>query len=128
MREQTSVALALVRALAADPEALSELREALKIGPARDGLPLAYTVVALAEATGVTPRVVRGAIARGELRAVRRGTGARSPYLIAHDDADAWIHSSTTHRACTPVRPRVTSHRVGPLSTAIADLSKENRH
>jgi excisionase family DNA binding protein len=83
----SQIALALVEAL--DDRALDALADALapRLGastaPAR---PVAYTVATLAEELGLSPRVIRGAIQRGELQGVKRGR----TYLIARDAVDAW--------------------------------------
>lgn len=72
---QIPLAEVIVNALADDPVCLEKLRELL--GATQDdtalGAPPAYTVAGLAQALGVTCRVVRNAIARGELPAVKRG-------------------------------------------------------
>ena len=47
-----------------------------------------YTVASLAEALGVSAKVVRGAIARGELDAVKRG----GRWIIPAEAVDAWAH------------------------------------
>jgi hypothetical protein len=59
----------LLSQIASDPDALAALRQLVTEGnnwPAP-----AYTVATLAAALGVTERVVRNAIARGELSAVK---------------------------------------------------------
>ena len=63
----------IVNALADDPACLEQLRELL--GPAQDNTalsaPPAYTVAGLAQALGVTCRVVRNAIARASSATTR---------------------------------------------------------
>jgi hypothetical protein len=80
--------------------------------------PIAYTVDGLAHALGVSAKVVRGAIHRGDLQPARRA----GRYLITADAARAWAtpvgpaSRRTKHRACAPtahggrcVRPSQTS-------------------
>ena len=57
--------------IASDPDALAALRQLVGAGP-DPGAP-AYTVATLSTALDVSERVVRNAIARGELCAVKRG-------------------------------------------------------
>jgi excisionase family DNA binding protein len=79
--------LALIAALVADPPAAQQLRELLDVEqrePA-EARP-AYTVDALADAIGVTAKVVRNAIARGELAAVKRG----GRWIVSADAVDDW--------------------------------------
>ena len=96
-------ARAIVTALAADPEALDHLR---RLGVEthgrgnQEGTSAAYTVVGLAHALGVTARVVRNAIARGELPAVKRG----GRWYMAADAVAAWTHEEPSARAA-PRRP-----------------------
>ena len=75
------LAAALVEALAADPAAVSRLRELVAIDSPRPMAPepVIYTVASLAAVLQVSARVVRGAIARGELHAAKRG----GRYLIS---------------------------------------------
>lgn len=88
----------IVNALADDPACLEQLRELL--GPAQDNTalsaPPAYTVAGLAQALGVTCRVVRNAIARGELPAVKRG----GRWYVAAESVAAW----TTAETALPLR------------------------
>jgi|tagenome__1003787_1003787.scaffolds.fasta_scaffold20852173_2 excisionase family DNA binding protein len=79
--------LALHAALLADPPAAQQLRELLAVEPREpaEARP-AYTVDALAEAIGVTAKVVRNAIARGELAAVKRG----GRWIVSADAVEEW--------------------------------------
>jgi hypothetical protein len=70
-RESALVA-ALIELLAASPAAMAQLVELLESQrPAAQPAMPAYTVASLAAALGVSPKAVRGAIARGELAAVK---------------------------------------------------------
>ena len=73
--QQQALAAALVELLASSPLAVARLRELLETD--RSGTPhleaSAYTVASLAATLGVSARVIRGAIARGELDAAKRG-------------------------------------------------------
>lgn len=111
-----SLARDLVDAIRADPAALAELRAALDVQPA--DLAPAYTVARLAQLVGVTPRAVRGAIARGELHARREGAGTRTRYLIARTDAEAWATPTDPERPRRPRSPRPAA-RTGGLAAAI---------
>src|SRR5262245_26984207 len=104
-----SLAGDIVRALREDPEALAQLREALGAGEAdrsqvRDLRP-AYTVATLAAEIGRTERSIRGAIARGELEAVKRGRG----YTVPADAVAAWAAAGPRANTNSPrptARPR----------------------
>jgi excisionase family DNA binding protein len=103
--------------IASDPDALAALRQL--VGAGTDRATPAYTVATLAAALKVTERVVRNAIARGELRAVKRG----ARWYIATDAVDAWTHpaadvSRTTRRF---VRDR------SPLATTFAQIDERSR-
>src|SRR3954469_21276711 len=85
-----------------DPDALARLRAVVlpdAIEPAPPA-PVAYTIASLAADLGVSEKVVRGAIHRGELPAQRRGRR----YLIGPDAARAWA------------RPDVATSRPGRAS------------
>ena len=108
----------IVNALAEDQDALARLGELLGSHPDDAGalLPPAYTVAGLAQALGVTCRVVRNAIARGELAAVKRG----GRWIVAADAVAAWT------QAPTPVPPRrrppASRTRRRPLRETLARL------
>ena len=95
-----SLALQMVREIAKDPDALEFLRKltstesVASTRPAADRR-LAYSVKSLSEQTGVSPKSIRGAIHRGELQAIRRGS-IRGPFLIADKHAHAWLSSRAT--------------------------------
>jgi excisionase family DNA binding protein len=103
----------LLSRIASDPEALAVLRRLVDADTDR-AVP-AYTVATLAAALGVTERVVRNAIARGELHAVKRG----ARWLIATDAVDAWTRDGDDcHDG--PVESYATvahSQRASPRST-----------
>lgn len=80
----------VVAALAGDPLLLAKLRDLLGV-PASPppAVPPAYTVASLAKVLGVSERVVRNAIARGELPAARRG----ARYVIAAEAIERWAQA-----------------------------------
>lgn len=108
----------IVNALADDPACLEKLRELL--GPAQDdaalGAPPAYTVAGLAQALGVTCRVVRNAIARGELPAVKRG----GRWYVATEAVAAWTNAETVLPLRRPRSARSAARR--PLRDTLARL------
>jgi len=77
----------VIAALAGDPLLLAQLRDLLGV-PASPppAAPPAYTVASFAKALGVSERVVRNAIDRGELPAARRG----ARYVIATEAIERW--------------------------------------
>ena len=99
----SDLARALLDELAGDPVALERLRElvAAELPPAAAPAP-AYTVATLAAELGRSERSIRGAIARGELEAVKRGRG----YVIGADAVAAW--------ATTPASPTGRPRRPPP--------------
>jgi excisionase family DNA binding protein len=99
--------------IASDPEALAALRQL--VGAGTDRTPPAYTVATLASALDVTERVVRNAIARGELRAVKRGTR----WYIATDAVDAWTHPAADLSRTT----RRFARNCSPLATTFAQIA-----
>ncbi|QEC46174.1 helix-turn-helix domain-containing protein [Baekduia soli] len=123
--DPATLALALVDAL--DDRALDALAERLasrlvgRIPRARHDERPAYTVAALAESLGLSPKAVRNAIGRGELRARKRG----ARWLITTDAVAKWLEVSPA-----PAPPRGTSdgprpHRrrsraIGPMTRALA--------
>jgi excisionase family DNA binding protein len=103
----SDLARALLDELADDPVALARLRELVGVAaPDRDHGAAAYTSRTLAAELGRTERSIRAAIARGELRAVKRGRG----YLIAADAIADWSRASdrgapigrSSQRRCSP--------------------------
>jgi excisionase family DNA binding protein len=104
----------LVEAVAADPVATTRLRELVAPPPPADPRPIAFTVASLAEALHVSARVVRGAIVRGELAAVKRG----GRYIIAASAVDDWVNAAADRRRS------VNGRRHGPLRAAIALLDE----
>ena len=104
----------LLEAVAVDPVALARLRELVGPPPPADPRPIAFTVASLAEALHVSARVVRGAIARGELAAVKRG----GRYVIAAAAVDDWANAADDGRRAARGR------RHGPLRSAIALLEE----
>ena len=114
------LAAALVEALAADPAAVSRLRELVALDSPRAAAPepVIYTVASLAAVLQVSARVVRGAIARGELRAAKRG----GRYLISARAVDDWVAAGPDERGSGDRgRTRATQSR-GPLGAALDAL------
>jgi excisionase family DNA binding protein len=107
----------LLSQIASDPEALAALRQLVGAGTGRTAP--AYTVATLATTLGVTERVVRNAIGRGELRAVKRG----ARWYIATDVVEAW-----THPAADVSRPRRRfAQDRSPLATSFAQIDDRPR-
>ena len=114
---------ALLAALLADPESLRLLGTALTAVAETepDTRPAAYTVEGLAAMIAVSPRVVRNAITRGELRAVKRG----GRWLIAPDAVDAWTHDAETTPNVRIARRRgAPERRRQPLRDALTRLER----
>jgi excisionase family DNA binding protein len=112
------LASALVEALAADPAAISRLRElvALDAHPVAPE-PVIYTVASLAAVLDVSERVVRGAIARGELQAAKRG----GRYLITAGAVREWAAVEPGGNSEHPARAQLRRAH-GPLRTALDTL------
>ena len=79
-----------------------------------------YTVASLAEALDVSAKVVRGAITRGELDAVKRG----GRWIIPAEAVDAWAHPPAVAAVGRVRQSRTKSSR--PLGSAIALLPGAN--
>jgi excisionase family DNA binding protein len=89
--EQHALAQALVEVLASSPPAVARLRELLET-EASNSLHLeapAYTVASLALTLGVSARVIRSAISRGELDATKRG----GRWIIAASAVRRWAEA-----------------------------------
>lgn len=126
MNSEVQLARALVAAL--DDAALDVLARRLApylASPAaaeRAESPIAYTVDTLARELGLSPRAIRGAIERGELAAVKRG----SRWLIGADAVTVWIQPAPTSAAVVApprARQRAPSHRTltGVVQSLTAD-------
>ena len=85
-----ALAAALIELLASSPSAMQRLVDLLEDRGLIHTEPTTpvYTVASLAEAVGISAKVVRGAIARGELDAVKRG----GRWIIPAEAVDAWAH------------------------------------
>jgi excisionase family DNA binding protein len=111
-----ALAVAVVEALAADPVASARLRALLATEQA-DPSPAdepAYTVATLAATLDVTAKVIRKAIARGELPAVKRGRR----WIISGDAVRTWAAGGAD---AVPGRSRAADS--GPLTAAVARLN-----
>ena len=109
-----TLAAELVDAIARDPAALDRLRAALELEPevavslaprGTGAERAAYTPATLAAELGRSPRSIRGAIARGELAAVKRGRG----WIVSAEAVERW--ASATKQSPRPAR---TSRRRAP--------------
>lgn len=111
-------AAVIVNALADDPACLEKLHQLL--GSVVDDTalqaPPAYTVAGLAQALGVTCRVVRNAITRGELPAVKRG----GRWYVAADAVAAWTTAETLLPRRRPRSARSAARQ--PLRDTLARL------
>jgi excisionase family DNA binding protein len=117
------LASALVDALAADPAAIARLRQLVGTDPsvASAPEPSVYTVSSLASVLGVSARVVRGAIVRGELVAAKRG----GRYIISARAVDAWAAGDKREASSEARQGRVrVVRRHGPLRTALDALGE----
>jgi excisionase family DNA binding protein len=87
----SDLARTLLEDLAGDPVALERLRELVGENVRTSDVfsAPAFTVRSLAAELGRTERSIRAAIARGELRAVRRGRG----YVISADAVADWARA-----------------------------------
>jgi excisionase family DNA binding protein len=106
----------------ASPEQRARLRAALEVdaptlAPPK-AAPRAYTTATLAEEVGRSSRSIRGAIARGELDAVRRGRG----WVISADAVDRWVAGGGASRGrhSRPRGPRRRTPGWGPMRRALA--------
>jgi len=81
----SDVLYALLDELARDPEAVERLRALVAPTTTSSSAP-AYTVAQLAHETGLSAKAIRGAIVRGELEAVKRGTR----WIVSADAVAAW--------------------------------------
>lgn len=99
----------------ADLDRLAELLAPRLAGrpPAAEAGPAGYTVARLAAEVGLSGKTIRGAIHRGELRAVRRG----SSYVIAADAVAEWLTPDDP-----PARPRPRARAAGPSRRPLADV------
>lgn len=106
---------AIVDELAQDPVALERLRD-LVVGfpptPEPKARASAYTPTTLAAELGRSPRAIRGAIARGELDAIKRGRG----YVISADAVAAWANARPRAQNSAAPRPRPGT---GPMRRAL---------
>jgi excisionase family DNA binding protein len=71
---------------------------------------VAYTVPSLATELSVTQKTIRCAIARGELRAVKRG----SRWIMSADAVQAWATASDARRRTSRVNGATTPKAAGP--------------
>ena len=97
------LARAVVAALNADPDALVDLQHLIESRAAERESAPAYTVATLAAALCASPKVIRNAIARGELQATKRGRR----WLVSADAVAHWAGDAPR----PPARTRATSAR-----------------
>jgi excisionase family DNA binding protein len=116
--EQQALAAALVELLAASPLAIARLRELVeREAPVASSFDRpAYTVGSLATTLEVSPRVIRGAIARGELDAAKRG----GRWIISAAAVGRWAESDRGPAAAR--RPRRRTNGRGSLAAVMALL------
>ncbi len=117
------LARALVAAIAADPDALGQLRELLRDDTDHQGQPTraAFTVATLAADLYLSPKVVRAAIRRGELAAVKRG----GRWVIASEAVAAWATpvAASARRRSTPSRLRAPAAAGPSLRSVFRELA-----
>lgn len=107
---------AILQALASDPEAIATLREIVEVPlpPESGNPPPAYTVATLSTCLGVSEKVIRNAISRSELGAVKRA----GRWLIPLEAVRSWL---------APAAPPPRRAGVGPLSAAMSRMSEPRR-
>jgi excisionase family DNA binding protein len=101
---------ALLAELRDDPTALAELRALLGTAPS------VYSPRTLAAELAITPRAVRAAIERGDLRARKSGRG----YVIAAEAVAAWARPQAAR-----ARRRAPGRESRPLCDAMARLGDD---
>ena len=101
----------------AGPDQRARLRAALEIEPPEPepAAKAIYTPQTLAAELGRSPRAIRGAIARGELEAVKRGRG----WVIAAGAVERWAATSRAAAGGRGSRRRRVPGR-GPMGRALA--------
>jgi excisionase family DNA binding protein len=88
MSELTEAQLAMLDRLAESIQALpKDRREQLRSIMERRAL----TINETAEVLGTHPETIRRMVREGSLRAVRLGTGSRSPYRISNEEIDRFL-------------------------------------
>jgi excisionase family DNA binding protein len=85
------IVAAVLDALRDDPEAVEILRDVLAIPVQQEAPPRWRTVRGFAAELGVSEKVIRNAIARGELQAVKRG----GRWFISSEASDRWLTAKT---------------------------------
>jgi excisionase family DNA binding protein len=122
-----TLAQSIVAAIAEDPVALAELRAVIDTASSivSGDTPLAYTVSTLAADLGVSTKTVRGAISRGELKAVKRG----GRWFISAEAVRAWTNGEWGPTA-RPQRKGASKHSRcdGPSLRAVLCDPPDNRH
>jgi excisionase family DNA binding protein len=117
----SQIALALVESL--DDRALDVLADALapRLGASTTpSAPVAYTVASLAGELGLSERVIRAAIHRGELDAAKRGR----TYLITRDAVEAWAAPGADRQRGRERSSRERAHRP-VMASALARIGTE---
>ena len=117
-REQQALASALVELLASSPLAIARLRELVEIAPAlaQPSEAPVYTAASLAAVLDVSARVIRGAIARGELDAAKRG----GRWIISAEAVARWAEAGSAPAPGTSRRRRTNGR--ASLATVMALL------
>ena len=96
---------------------------AARVAPPAPAGPVAYTVATLAAELRLSEKAVRGAIARGELAAARRG----GRWLISDTAVRAWATPDDPSAPRRSTARRSPSAGGGPLGSALADIAGEAR-
>jgi excisionase family DNA binding protein len=120
MTTDSRLALALVEAL--DDRALDVLADALasRLGMSAAPRPVAYTVATLAAELGLSERVIRDRIHRGELAAVKHGR----TYVIARAAVEVWV-APDARRPQRRERPSRERRHRPVMASALARLDGE---
>ncbi|MGI8781831.1 MAG: helix-turn-helix domain-containing protein [Solirubrobacteraceae bacterium] len=94
------IVAAVLEALRDDPEAVEVLRDVLAVPEPQDAGPRWRTVRTLAAELKVSEKVVRNAITRGDLQAVKRA----GRWFISTEASDRWLTDRAEPAARGPLR------------------------
>lgn len=112
----------------ADPEQRARLRAALELdagSTSEEPSAIVFTTTTLARQLGRSPRAIRAAISRGELRATKRGAG----WLIGADAVADWT-AVDGQQPARPRRGRPSSRRTsgrGPMGRALSPPARASQ-